>query len=67
MPIDSGQAPKRANIKASFRHGNLGKGINNSKAGYDHQSSYNDVRARWATLYSILRLAQHANWAQEDS
>lgn len=66
VPTDSGQAPSRAGIKASFRHGNLGKGLKNIEPGYDHQSSYNDDRARWATLYSIAKLAQNADWHSEN-
>lgn len=67
VPTDSGQAPGLAGIKASFRHGNLGKGSQNTKPGYDHQSSYNDNRARWATIYSIIKLAQRANWVPGDT
>lgn len=67
VSTDSGQAPGRAGIKASFRHGNLGTGAHNSKPGYDHQDSYNDDRARWATLYSIIKLAHSADWHPENS
>ncbi|WP_162455176.1 hypothetical protein [Pseudoxanthomonas kalamensis] len=50
-------------VKPSFRHGNMGGGGTFNKAeGYDHQSSYNDSRAQWATLYSIAKLAQLADW-----
>lgn len=66
VPTDSGQAPGLADITASFRHGNLGGGNYNAKAGYDHQGSYNDARAQWATLYSIAKLALGADWAQGD-
>ncbi|MNN57864.1 hypothetical protein D3C81_1728750 [compost metagenome] len=66
VPTDSGLAPSRAGITASFRHGNLGKGGRNTHPGYNHQESYNDPRAQWATLYSIAKLALKADWAPED-
>ncbi|HIY70350.1 MAG TPA: hypothetical protein H9827_02675 [Candidatus Luteimonas excrementigallinarum] len=31
--------------------------------GYEHQDAYNDNRARWASLFSVIRLAQRADWA----
>lgn len=30
--------------------------------GYEHQSSYKDVRAIASTLYSVVRIAQKARW-----
>ncbi|KAF1712524.1 hypothetical protein CSC70_03150 [Pseudoxanthomonas kalamensis DSM 18571] len=62
VPILSGAAPGMAGVKTSFRHGNMGGGTFNKAEGYDHQSSYNDSRAQWATLYSIAKLAQLADW-----
>lgn len=35
------------------------------QTGYEHQSSYKDPRAVAATLYSIIRIAQNANWKNE--
>lgn len=32
------------------------------QTGYEHQSSYKDPRAIASTLYSIVRIAQQANW-----
>ncbi|WP_296950384.1 triacylglycerol lipase [uncultured Massilia sp.] len=32
------------------------------QTGYEHQSSYQDPRAIASTLYSIVRIAQQANW-----
>lgn len=58
----SGVAPGAAHAKASFRHGNLGKGAYNKAEGYGHQPSYTDERAQWATLYSIVKIAQEADW-----
>lgn len=31
--------------------------------GYDHQGSYKDERAQWATAYGIVQLAKLADWA----
>jgi len=62
VPETSGVAPDRAAIAGSFRHGNMGKGTHNIRKGYEHQNSYRDPRAHWATLYSIIKIAQTANW-----
>lgn len=32
------------------------------QTGYEHQSSYQDIRATASTLYSIIRIAQKATW-----
>ncbi len=58
----SGAAPGRAGVKASFRHGSQGKGAKNQDKGYEHQDSYLDPRAQWAALYSIVKIAQLADW-----
>ncbi|WP_255581760.1 alpha/beta hydrolase [Cupriavidus sp. AU9028] len=50
VPAVSGGAAASSGVRASFKHGV-------SSAGYDHQSSFNDPRARWATLFSIIRIA----------
>jgi hypothetical protein len=34
--------------------------------GDDHQGSYNDARAQWATLYGIMKVAQLADWHPND-
>ncbi|NMM26713.1 MAG: hypothetical protein HHJ12_05335 [Glaciimonas sp.] len=68
VPTVSGEAPGQAGINASFRQGDQGKGAyaganHKGKAqGYDHQGSCNDPRAQWATLHSIIKIAQEANW-----
>lgn len=63
VPVESGAAPGLAGVKASFRQGSLGEGqFNNMAEGYGHQESYNDARARWAALYSVVKLAQLADW-----
>ena len=33
------------------------------QAGYDHQHSYKDERALWATFHAIVQISQRANWA----
>lgn len=63
VPTDSGLAPGKAGIKASFRQGGKGVGQYNTDKGYDHQNSYNDKRAQWATLYGVIKIAQNADWA----
>lgn len=69
VPDTSGGAPAAAGVQASFRQGDLGQGEFASRTGkgkaegYEHQSSYNDVRSQWATLYGVAQCAQHADWA----
>ena len=68
VPDVSGAAPGVAGATAIFRQGDLGSGayVNTNKKGkaegYDHQDSYNDPRAQWATLYSVVTIAQNAQW-----
>ena len=68
VPTTSGEAPGHNGVAASFRQGNQGKGAHNQlngkgkTKGYDHQGSYKDPRAQWATLYGIIQIAQGANW-----
>lgn len=64
VPTCSGAAPK-AEVAGCFRQGSFGAGqyAVKGKKGYEHQSSYNDERTRWATLYAAVRLAQTADWA----
>ncbi|MBP5133330.1 hypothetical protein HUT02_31360, partial [Pseudomonas protegens] len=66
VPTDSGQAHKKAGIKASFRQGGKGAGQHNTDKGYEHQESYNDRRAQWAALYGVIKIAQLADWHPDD-
>ncbi|WP_354686989.1 hypothetical protein [Cupriavidus necator] len=67
VSVFSGEAPRDAGVKASFRHGQMGNGIANvDRKGYDHQGSYNDSRAQWASLYGIMKIAQLADWHPND-
>lgn len=70
VPTDSAQSPAKAGrsagVQASFRHGSKGKGARNTEKGYEHASSYNDGRVQWATLYSVIRIAQAADWHPDD-
>ncbi|WP_409285379.1 esterase/lipase family protein [Pseudomonas protegens] len=66
VPTDSGQTPGQNNIRASFRHGNKGRGSYNSEQGYEHADSYNDKRAQWAAFYGVIKIAQLANWHSGD-
>ena len=59
----SAMAPELAKaVQASFRHGSEGTGDFNPEKGYEHPESYLDERAQWATLYSIVKIAQLATW-----
>lgn len=58
----SGAAPGTVNVEAHFCHGDRGKGKYNIAEGYEHQNSYNDLRAQWATLHSIVKIAKEAYW-----
>lgn len=63
VPIESAAAPVgQPGVVMSFAHGHGGFGTRNAKFGYDHQDSYNDERALFATLYAIIKIAQHADW-----
>lgn len=62
VPESSGAAPGRAGVEASFCHGEMGNGLFNTVRGYEHQGSYLDVRAEWATLFSVAKIAQAADW-----
>lgn len=65
VPEPSGAAPGQAGAIASFVHGQGHAGRHNGEFGYDHQDSYNDERAIFATLYSIVKIAQSADWRPE--
>jgi len=70
VPTRSGSAPEGESIRARFRHGRNGKGIHNlgkkdKPDGYGHQPSYNDPRAKWAAIYSIVKLMQRAQWHEQ--
>jgi hypothetical protein len=64
VPTVSGEAPGQVEINASFRQGDHGKGtyVGPNYKGYDHQLSYKDPNAQWATLHSIVKIAQEAHW-----
>lgn len=51
VPVASGAAPAEIGVKAAFR-----------QTGYEHQDSYNSEAARFATFYSIVKIAQKADW-----
>ena len=62
--------------KAAFAHGCRQPGRYNRERpgfdsegfpGYDHQDSYNDTRAQFATLYSVIKLASQAQWGMPSS
>jgi len=63
VPVESGAAPVgRRGVEMSFAHGHDSPGERNQKLGYDHQDSYKDERALYATLYAIVKIAQNAHW-----
>lgn len=69
VPTISGAAPSGSSIAAIFRHGSGGSGrravanSNGKKGGYEHQSSYEDVRCQWAAIYSVIKITKEAAWA----
>lgn len=69
VPSVSGAAPGSGGVAAVFRQGDRSSGklarANNKgkSAGYEHQASYTDTRAQWATLFSVASLARSAQWA----
>jgi len=62
VPEPSGAAPGKTGVAGSFAHGQGQPGTHNEKFGYEHQDSYNDERAVFATLYGIIKIAQKADW-----
>ena len=69
----SGSAPaktgKRQGVEASFQHGDRGSGCPDGQCKeYGHQGSFNDKggRTQWASLYSIVKIAQRADWSPEE-
>ena len=67
VPMPSGEAPGQAGVTGAFVHGRRQPRVreaahNEGKKGYDHQMSYNDPRARFATLYGIAKAARRADW-----
>lgn len=68
VPCYSGEAPGgKAGVASFFRHGqsdnqDAPRQEYNHDFGYDHQDSYNDDRAVFATLYGIVKIAQKADW-----
>jgi hypothetical protein len=66
VPVESGAAlAGKPGVVMSFAHGHDGPGERNQKFGYDHQNSYKDERALYATLYAIVKIAQNAHWYPE--
>lgn len=69
VPTISGAAPSLKDVAASFRQGDEGAGAHvkagrkGKDKGYEHQPSYNDPRAQWATLFSIVKISREADWA----
>lgn len=62
VPVYSGEAPGQAGIAMSFAHGHGNPGRHNTRFCYDHQGSYGDDRALYATMYAIIKIAQKAQW-----
>ncbi len=62
VPSFSGAAPGKAGIAMSLAHGQGNPGQHNEAFGYDHQDSYGDERALYATMYAIIKIAKRANW-----
>lgn len=63
VPLESAAAPIGCpGVVMSFAHGHKNPGTRNAMFGYDHQDSYNDERALFATLYAIIKIAQQADW-----
>ncbi|MGN5479805.1 hypothetical protein ACTMU2_31990 [Cupriavidus basilensis] len=51
----------------SFAHGQGNTGLHNAAFGYDHQGSYGDERALYATMFAIIKIARQANWHKKES
>ncbi len=62
VPVYSGEAPGLAGLAMSFAHGHGNPGRHNVRFCYDHQGSYGDDRALYATMYAIIKIAQKAQW-----
>lgn len=63
VPVESGAAPAdRPAVVLCFSHGHGNPGKKNHAFGYDHQDSYKDERALYASLYAIIKIAQDAQW-----
>lgn len=62
VPVYSGEAPGQAGIAMSFAHGHGNPGQHNARFCYDHQGSYGDDRALYATMYAIIKIARKAQW-----
>lgn len=76
VPYISSIAPWRwSGVQAFFAVGNEGSSSASGKKtlnikgkhapGYEHQDAYNDNRARWASMYSLVKLAQRADWSNQ--
>lgn len=62
VPCFSGEAPAKAGVAMSFAHGHGNPGKHNEAFCYDHQESYADKRALYASMYGIIKVAQQAQW-----
>jgi pimeloyl-ACP methyl ester carboxylesterase len=67
VPVHSGAAPAKAGIEMSFAHGQDCPGQQNKHFCYDHQDSYGDKRALYATMYAIVKIAHQAQWHKKES
>lgn len=62
VPCYSGEAPAKAGVAMIFAHGHGNPGKHNNDFCYDHQESYADKRALYASMYGIIKIAQQAQW-----
>ena len=63
VPCYSGEAPKgKPGVAMIFAHGHGNPGKHNETFCYDHQESYADPRALYASMYGIIKIAQQAQW-----
>lgn len=62
VPVYSGEAPGLAGVAMTFAHGHGNPGQHNNRFCYDHQGSYGDDRALYATMYAVIKIAQKAQW-----
>lgn len=67
VPQCSGQAPVgKAGVQLVFTHGQGHPGKHNEEFCYGHHECFNDKRALYASLYSIVKLAHKAQWHQQE-
>jgi hypothetical protein len=65
--VQSGAAPEEAGVELSFAHGQGKAGEQNRYFCYDHQGSYGDRLALYATMYAIVKIARLAQWHKKES